>query len=585
MDIEINGKNDEVIKLEKFKNLKEIVNTRYTQFGEKIAFKEKNPKTRKFENITYKKLKEDIDSLGTVLINKFNLKGEKIAVIGQNSYRWFVTYMATICGVGVIVPLDKELPANEILNLLKRSEAKCIVYADRKADVIESIKKDLPKDFIYINMDKIKSDEGSFSFDQIVKEGNRLLKKDKSYLKIKIDQEEFRVLLFTSGTTGTPKGVMISHKNLMANVIGAAQIVPAMKDYTSLSILPMHHTYECTADFLWLTSVGGTIGICEGLKYVAKDMQDIQPDILIAVPALIENLSKKIDKKIAETKKENLVKTAGKVASALSKIGIDFRRKLFKQIHESLGGNLKIIFCGAAPIDKEIIEKFENYGIIFLQGFGSTETAPFITGTRIKTRVAGTCGKAMYNTDVRIDLSQNENESSNIGEVIVKGDNVMMGYYKMPEETKKTIKNGWLYTGDLGYFDVKGNLVLTGRSKNVIVTSNGKKIFPEEIETILNRLDLVEESFVYGAKDEKDNLELVVTARVRVNEKYLEEQFGKDNIPSDEEVYKMVWNQIKQVNKTLVGYKAIKKLEIKKGEFAKTTTMKIRRFEEIKTKC
>jgi len=565
-------------------SLKDIINVRCDIFKDKTAFIEKLDGKENFEEIKYSKVKEDVNALGTVMINKLGLKGKRIAVIGENSYRWYMTYMAVACGVGIIVPLDKELPVNEIENLLERSKASAIVYSSRKKDVIEELRPKLPKDMVYIEMNKVKSDKEVYALDKLVEDGKKIVAKgDTSYIDIKIDRDEFNILLFTSGTTGKAKGVMLCHKNICANIVAGTKLVPKMGEYRSLSVLPMHHTYEFSLQYCFGTYMGATIGICQGLKYVAKDLKEIKPHIFIVVPALVENLSKKIDKNIEKTGKEKLIRTAGKMAKGLSNVGIDIRKKLFKQIHETLGGNLRLIICGAAPIDKEIIVKLETYGLKFLQGFGTTETAPLIAGTPESDNEYGTCGKAVYGAEVRIDLSKNEDKDSNVGEVIVKGDNVMLGYYEMEKETAETIKDGWLYTGDLGYFTKRGNLVLTGRNKNVIVTSNGKNIYPEEIETEVNKIPLVNESMVYGKKDKKKKEELVVTARVTLDEDYIKEKYG-ENRPSNKEIENEIWKAIKELNKKMVSYKAIKDLEIKKDEFSKTTTMKIKRFEEIKKK-
>lgn len=562
-------------------SLKDIINERCDMFKDRIAFLEKLEGMEEFEKIKYSKVKVDVNALGTIMINKLNLKDKKIAVIGENSYRWYITYMAVVCGVGTIVPLDKELPENEILNLLERSKASCIVYSSRKKDLIIDLKEKLPKDMVYIEMSKEKSDKESYSLDEIIDEGKKIVENwDNSYENIKIDREKFCILLFTSGTTGKSKGVMLNHKNICANIVACFHLVPQMGSFTTLSVLPMHHTYEFSLDYIYSTYMGATLGICQGLKYIAKNLKEIKPDLLIAVPALIENLSKKIDKSIEKTGKEKIIRNVGKVANGLSKVGLDLRKVIFKQIHETLGGNLKYLLSGAAPIDIEVIKKIESYGITLLQGFGTTETAPLIAGTPYNDHEAGTCGKAVYGCDVRIDLDDNT-EEKNIGEIIAKGDCVMMGYYEMEKETKEVLKKGWLHTGDLGYFNKKGNLVITGRRKNVIVTSNGKNIFPEELEFEVNKIPLVNESMVYGKKDTKKKDELIVTARVTLDEEYLKEKYG-DNRPTDEEIKNEIWNEIKKINKNMVQYKAIKDLEIKKDDFIKTTTMKIKRYEEIK---
>lgn len=562
-------------------SLKDIINIKFDMFGDKTAFLEKNPETREFEKIPYSKVKKDVNALGTVMLEKFNLKNEKIAVIGENSYRWYVSYMAVVCGVGIVVPLDKELPANEILNLLQRSEAKCIIYSSRKKDIILEIKDKLPEDMVFIEMNKKDSDKESYSFDKLIEEGKELLDTGNTdYIDIKINREEFKILLFTSGTTAEAKGVMLSHKNLCSNILNCWHLVPKIGTYTYLSLLPMHHTYEFSLVYLLGTSTGSTIGICEGIKYIAKDMKEVKPDLICAVPALIEKLSQKIDKAIEDTGKEKLIRTAGKVATGFSKIGLDFRRTLFKSVQENFGGNLKYLFCGAAPIDKEIINKLESYGFVFMQGFGVTEGSPLLCATTFDNREPGTCGKAVYGGELRIDLSKNEDKESKIGEILAKGDNIMIGYYKDEAKTKETIKDGWLYTGDVGYFNERGNLVITGRTKNVIVTSNGKNIYPEELETLINRIPLVEESMVYGAKNSKNKQELIVTAKVTLNNEYIEEKY-KDVKLNKEQIHNLIWEEIKKINRTLVSYKAIKKLEIKEDEFIKTTTMKIKRFAEL----
>ena len=567
--------------MEEMNSLKDIINIKCEMYKDKVAFLEKDGKHPEYQEITYKKVQEDVNALGTIMLEKLKLKNEKIAVIGENSYRWYMTYMAVVCGVGVIVPLDKELPSNEILNLLKRSEAKCIVYSSRKKETIDEIRKELPKDMVYIEMNKEESDKEAYSLDKLINEGKELVKTgDTEYIDIEIDREEFKILLFTSGTTAASKGVMLNHKNLCANTLACYHLVPKAYEYTFFSVLPMHHTYEFSLVYIYGTSCGAKIAISEGLKYVVKNLKEAKPHCLFAVPALIEKINKKIEKGIKETGKENLINALSKVTTGLSKIGIDFRRKVFKKIQDNFGGNLKHVFCGAAPVDKELIKKMESYGFWFYQGYGVTEASPLIAGTAYDNRVAGTVGKPVHGVEVRIDLSTNEDENSNIGEIIAKGDNIMMGYYKDEEQTKNALRKGWFYTGDVGYFDLQGNLVISGRCKNVIVTSNGKNIYPEEIEFQINKIPLVEESMVYGKKDPKHKNELLIAAKVTLDEEYIEETYGSSR-PSDEEIYKEIWNAIKEINRSMVSYKAVKELEIKKDKFVKTTTMKIKRFVEI----
>lgn len=567
--------------LKNLQSLKDIVNIRFDHFLDKVAFIEKEPNKKEFENITYKQVKEKINGLGTYLLNDLNLKGEKIAVIGENSSRWYISYMAVVCGVGIVVPLDKGLPENEILNLLKRSGAKAIIYSSRMSEMIQNIKKDLPSNMIFIDMNKKESDDEAFSLDRIAEKGmDEINSGDESYINMPIDNKAFSILLFTSGTSDKSKGVMLSHKNLCANIYSCSCVVPEFGKYTCLSVLPLHHTYEFTLDYLFMTAAGGTIGICQGLKYFNKDIKLIKPDFVLAVPAFIERINKAIEKSIKETGKEATIKVVKKVANGFSKLGIDFRRKVFAKVHNEFGGNLKYLFCGAAPLESELIEKMESYGFKFLQGYGLTETSPLVSGTTLTLYAPGTVGKAVEGVDIRVDLSENEDENSNIGQIIVKGDNVMLGYYDDEEATKKALKNGWFYTGDLGYFDLRGNLVITGREKNVIVTSNGKNIFPEELESLINKIPLVSESMVYGKKKSKSSKDVIVAVRVTLDNEEITYRFG-NNVPSDEEIYKIISEEIKKVNRMMSSYKSIKELEIKKDDFIKTTTMKIKRKEEI----
>lgn len=569
--------------LKNLQSLKDIINIRYDLVLDKTAFIEKEAGKEKFENITYREVKNKINGLGTYMLNKLNINGEKIAVIGENSHKWYVTYMAVACGVGIIVPLDKGLPENEILSLIERSDVRAIVYSHRRSEMIQNIREDLPEDMIYIDMQKEKSDNISLSFDEIVAEGIKMIEKgDRSFIDAKIDNNAFSVLLYTSGTSDKSKGVMLSHKNLCANVYSCSCVVPTFGKYTCFSILPMHHTYEFTLDYLFMTAAGGTIGICQGLKYFSKDIKLIKPDFVLCVPAFIERISKTIEKNIKETGKAKMIKVVQKVATGFNKLGIDFRRKVFKQVQEGFGGNLKYLFCGAAPLDPELIDIMESYGFNFLQGYGLTETSPLVSGTTLKFDANGTVGKAVEGVEIRIDLSKNEDENSNIGEIIVKGDNVMLGYYNDPKATKEVLKDGWFYTGDLGYFNVAGNLVVTGRKKNVIVTANGKNIYPEEIENLINKLPFVAETMVYGKNKDKKSKDVIVAARITLDREAIEQKYGENNIPSDYEIYDIVLEEIKRINRMLSTYKNVKELEIKKDEFVKTTTMKVKRKEEIK---
>ncbi len=561
-----------MLKKGQLNTLKDIVVKKYKEYENKVAIIQKSKNTNKYEEITYGDLRADIVAMSTALIKDYNLVNEKIAIIGENSYKWFVSYMAVNTGSGIVVPLDKELPSNEIENLINRSGAKCIIYSSKKKEIVESIKGNVSKKIIYIEMDKQKSDKESLAYDDVLHEGKKRVKKgDNSYFDIEISPEEFKMLMFTSGTTSASKGVMLCHRNIVSNINAAIEILPISEKDRMFSILPIHHIYEICTTYIYPTACGASIGICEGVKYVSKNIKELKPTVLVCVPLLIEYICKKIDKTIEEKGKTSLVRGLIKTTDIMKTIGLNLKKQIFKQIHESLGGKIKYILVAAAPISKDTINKIEGYGYIVIQGYGLTETAPLVSATRIKTRVAGTVGQSA-NCEVRINLEEGMQE----GEIMVKGDNVMLGYYEDEEATKEVIRKGWFYTGDIGYFDDGGNLVITGRCKNVIVTSNGKNIYPEEIENMINKIPLVEESLVYG-KEEKGNI--IVAATVTLNKEYLKEKYGED-IPDKEQLQNVIWREIKEINSKMVDYKAVKKVSIKEDEFVKTTTMKIKRFLE-----
>lgn len=552
--------------------LKDLVVKKYEKYSNRVVMLEKSKITKQYEEITYAKLRADIIAMSTALVKDYKLVDEKIAVIGENSYKWFVAYMAVNTGSGIVVPMDKELPSNEIENLLKRSRAKCIIYSTKKKEIVEAIKGNLPKDMIYIEMDKDKSDDNSLAYDDVLHAGEKRIKKgDKSYFDIVVNPEEFKILMFTSGTTATSKGVMLCHRNIVSNLTSAIEVFPITEKDRLFSVLPIHHIYEIVTTYIYGTACGSSIAICEGIKYISKNIKETKPTVLVCVPLLVEHICKKIDKVLEETGKTKLVKGLIKTTNIMSKIGINVKKTVFKQIHESLGGRIKYILVAAAPVRKETIENIEGYGYIVLQGYGLTETAPLVSATRIKTRVSGTVGQAT-NCEVRINLEEGMQE----GEIMVKGENVMLGYYEDEAATKEVLKKGWFYTGDVGYFDDGGNLRLTGRCKSVIVTPNGKNIYPEEIENMINNIPFVGESLVYGLEEDGDT---TISATVILNKEYLKEKYG-DKIPEKQSLYDIIWKEIKNINSKMVNYKAVKKLNIKDNDFIKTTTMKIKRFLE-----
>ena len=400
--------------------------------------------------------------------------------------------------------------------------------------------------------------------------------KDDSFMQIEIDPEEFKVLIFTSGTTSNSKGVMICNKNLAQNVNAVGAFVKIYPTDRFFSVLPLHHTYESTIGFLVPFAAGSSITVCQGLKYIVPNLKETKPTIMLAVPLLIENLYKKINSSIEKGGKAPLVNSMIHITNALKTLGIDIKRKVFAEIYENLGGNLRFIVSAAAPIDMKVGKWIQDIGITFLQGYGLTETAPIAALTPEYETKIGSAGKHVICAEVRID---NPNENGE-GEILIKSDTLMLGYYENEKATNEVIKDGWFHTGDIGYLDNDEFIYITGRSKNVIVTQNGKNIYPEEIELLLGKIEEIKECMVYGKQLKEGDKELTVTAKVIPNLEFIEKNYGKDL--SDDKIHSIIWEKIKSVNKELTSYKVIKHLEIKKDEFEKTSTMKIKRYVETK---
>ena len=577
-------KNNKNFEQSNFKTIKEVFLKSKEEFADRTFILEKfNPK-EDFKEITYKEFGEDVIALGTALVNKYNLKDERIVIIGETTYDWYLSYMAALCGVGIAVPTDKELPPNEIQNVVERSRATAVIYSGKKKEAIKKIEDNLPtvKYFIQMYSDE-KLSGRTVGFNTILNEGKEMVKAgDDSFVKIEVDPEEFKVLLFTSGTTSNSKGVMLCNRNLAENINSVSAYVNLTKEDRLLSILPIHHTYESTIGFLIPMAKGSSIAVCQGLKYIVPNLKETKPTSLLAVPLLIESLYKKINATIEKSGKAGLVNSMIHVTNALKSVGVDIKKKVFAEIYENLGGNIKYVVSAAAPIDAKVGKWLQDIGIIFLQGYGLTETAPITALTPEFDTKIGSAGRAVTCAELKID---NPNENGE-GEILIKSETLMIGYYEDQEATDEAIKvdeNGdrWFHSGDVGYLDNDGFLYITGRCKNVIVTQNGKNIYPEEIELLLGYVTEIKECMVYG-KEVEGQKELVVSVKVIPNYEDIEEKYGKDL--SEEEIYNIIWEKIKEVNHKLTSYKAIKNLEIKKDEFVKTTTMKIKRHEELAKK-
>ncbi len=559
-----------------FQTIKEIFNESIVKHKDRPFIIEKFNKKEGFKEITYGQFGEDVMNLGEGLAKGFKLKGEKIMIIGETTYHWYVSYMAMLCGVGVAVPTDKELPDNELENLVKRSDASAIIYSPKKKDQIKKIANKCPGVKYFIEMKSDHKLEGRFVGLEFVMEEGKFLRDmgDRTFADTVIDPEAFAVLLFTSGTTSAAKGVMLCNKNLAYNINAVNPFVYIDEKDKLFSVLPLHHTYESTIGFLYPMARGASIVVCQGLRHIANDMKETGPTAIIAVPLLIESLYKKLIQGIEKSGKASVVKSMITLTNTMKNLGIDVKKKVFRDIYDNLGGNLRIVVSAAAPIDPAVGKWLTDIGILFLQGYGLTETAPIAALTPDWDTRVGSVGKAVNCNEIKIDSPNEKGE----GEIFIKGKTVMMGYYEDKDATDAVMDGEWFNSGDIGYMDEDGYVYITGRSKNVIVTQNGKNIYPEEIEGLLAKVDEIKECMVYG-KEVAGEKELIITVKVIPNYDVIEERHGKGL--DDEAVYKVIWEEIKKVNHKLSNYKTIKKLEIKTDEFEKTTTHKIKRFAEI----
>ena len=564
-----------------YKTVKEFFLRSVEKYPNESCILEKPNHKEPYKVITYKEFGEDVFALGTALINILNLKDKRVIIIGETQYGWYVSYMAMLCGVGIVSPIDRELPENEIENLVRRSRASAIIYSPKNGEAINKVKENVPEVEYFIEMRSDKKLEGKdVGLLNLVELGKALRNSgNKTFEEIEIDPEEFKVLFFTSGTTAKSKGVMLNNRNLAENINAVTAYVRLYPSDRLFSVLPLHHCYESTIGFLYPMSQGASVAICEGLRYIVPNLQEAKPTAILTVPLLVESLYKKINEQIVKSKKDKIVNTMIHVTNVLKAAGFDIKKKVFKEIYDNLGGNLRIVVSAAAPIDKKVGVWLENIGITFLQGYGLTETAPISALTPEYKPCIGSAGKPIVQAQVKI---KNPNENGE-GEILIKTPTLMIGYYEDEEETKKVIdEDGYFNSGDIGYIDDDGFIFITGRSKNVIVTQNGKNIYPEEIEMMLDKVDEIKESMVYGKEPDKNSKkeqkELIITARVIPDYEKIEELHGKI---SEKEIYDLIWNKIKEVNKKLTSYKAVKSLEIKEGEFEKTSTMKIKRYKEL----
>ncbi|MBR3613561.1 MAG: AMP-binding protein [Clostridia bacterium] len=560
----------------KFNNLKEIINNSKEVFGNDPAFKFKNSETKEIYTMSYKDYIEEVEALGTALIS-IGLKDKRIGVIGENRYEWQEAYLSITCGTGIVVPLDKALTEKELLSLIERSEIEAIFYTSKYTEIMEKAQKEnIGKIKFFISMDLDEKTGDIYSQKELIKLGKDLIKNGaRSFLDAKIDNNAMAVMLFTSGTTSQSKAVMLSHTNLTTNIYDITSIFDIRKGDVLLSFLPLHHVFECTVGFLFAMSVGATIAFCEGIRHIAENLKEYEATVMIAVPVLFENMYKKVWQGIDKKGKTKTVKFAIKLSNFLRFFKIDLRKKLFKDIHANFGGKLRMLVAGGAAFDKEAEKGFTELGVDTYQGYGLSETSPVVAAENPTYYRLGSIGKTFPSLETKIV----DPDECGIGELAVKGPTVMLGYYGNEEATKECMIDGWFHTGDLAYIDQEGFIFITGRKKSVIVLKNGKNVFPEETESLINKIPGVKESFVFGKPDEEDENDLKMCVEVVFDRELMKAEYG---LEKDEEIKAKIWEKIKEINKTMPKYKYVKELIITEEELIKTTTLKIKRHEEIK---
>lgn len=551
------------------KDLRDMLRQSVKIFNDKTAFMIKKNREEPYTNVSYRTFGADVDALGTALV-QLSGKGSRVAILSETRYEWYVTYLATTNGTGIVVPIDKELPAHEIASLLNRSYSDILVYSSSKQPVIDEIKDQIPTVKHLICMDKIDQKDNQQYFWDLLEKGKEAIGKgNRDFLDAEINADEMTILLFTSGTTAKSKAVMLSQNNVCANLEGMCKMLYIDPSDVVLSVLPIHHTYECTCGFLCQIYRGSTIAQCEGLRYITQNLKEAKATLILAVPLMLEMFHRAIMKKAtADKKMARKFKLGLMIAQTLRAVGIDKRRKIFHAVHDGFGGNLRMFISGGAAIDPKILSDLQKLGFMCLQGYGLTECAPILALNRDVDFNDRSAGLPLPGVDVKI-IDKDEN---GIGEIIGKGPNVMLGYYENEEATREAIDpDGYFHTGDLGYIDENGFVIITGRKKNVIISKNGKNIFPEEIEGLLSRSPFIVESLVTGEDD--THADIIVTATIFPNMEAVCEKLGEN--PDPDAIQSLLEAECRKVNDQLVSYKQIRKIIYRDTEFEKTTSKKI----------
>lgn len=548
-------------------DLKDMLNKTRELYGDRPGYKIKLEEG-KYQVYTHNEIRDMIDYLGTALIN-LGLKDKRIAVIGENRYEWELAYLSVVCGTGTVVPLDKSLPANELEELVERSEVEAIFYSKKYEEIVEKIKYSEKNKLKHlISMDSDIHKEGIYSQKELIEKGKEFVEAgDRSFIDAKINPEEMSIMLFTSGTTSKSKVVALSHKNMVSNVMDFASVLDIDSSDRILSFLPLHHVFECTVGMLYSLYIGAQRSFCEGIRHIVENLNEYQITFASFVPAIYESMHKTIIKNL---EKEGKLEAVRKLMEANKDKTMAEKKEIFKDIHNVFGGQIKLFVSGAAALEKEVEEDFREWGVNLCQGYGLTETSPVIGVETNENFRVGSIGKPLPHIQAKIEDANEEG----MGELVVKGPNVMLGYYNDEEATKEVLEDGWFRTGDLAKIDEDGYIFICGRKKSVIVLKNGKNIFPEEMEALVNKIEGVKESFIFGKQQSDDKDDIKINVKIIFDREIMQEAY---KVTTDDEIYKVLAEKVKEVNQIMPKYKAIRGILISEEPLLKTTTSKIKR--------
>lgn len=555
----------------KINDLKDMLNKTGILYADRPAYKIK-VEEGKYQIYTHKEVRDMINNLGTALIN-LGLKGKRIAVIGENRYEWEIAYLSIVCGTGIVVPLDKSLPANELELLIERSDIEAIFYTKKYSDIIQNIKYSEKNKLKHlISMDSDENFEGIYSQKELIREGRKLIKEgNNEFLNAKIDPKEMEIMLFTSGTTSKAKVVALSHENICTNLMDIGSVLDVTQEDVFLSILPIHHVFECTVGFLFSLYKGAETVFCDGLRHIVENLNEYHVTVMACVPGIYERIFMMIRKKLEKQGKlEEILKNEEKYKNS----SMQKKKEVFKEIHNMLGGKVKLLISGAAALDKTIEEKYRLLGLNLVQGYGLTETSPVVAVGTNKNYKLGSIGKTVPSVEAKlVDVNDD-----GIGELVVRGSSIMLGYYENEKVNKKSLQDGWFYTGDLAKIDEEGYIFICGRKKSVIVLKNGKNIFPEEMENLVNKIEGIRESFIFGKIQSNDENNIKINVKIVFDRDVMKDVY---KVEEDEDIYKFLSKKIKEVNQTMPSYKAIRGMILTEEPLIKTTTNKIKRQENL----